>query len=396
MPSVVIHNVSELRERYEKVVVVGEGAYGRVLKATERLTKEIVALKSIPLQCDQEGFPISTIRELGQLKTFNHDNVVALRYLLLVSDNRDNWATCTESQAYLVFDYVPHDLTGIISDPGIAMNEACIKSYMQQLLRAVAHVHSFGSMHCDIKSSNVLVKYDGTVKLADFGLARFKNPNPNVSYCNNVVTRWYRPPELLLGEKRYNEKIDVWSVGCILAEFMERRPIFPGNDERDMCSRIFSMLGVPNNNTWDNVESLKLYRAMTSGIYKGPSLREHFASFSGFTVVDLLEDMLQLDPKKRISAQQALQHPWFSQLPLPSAHAIRLPTESRNEAWVKKQYAEQEKRRQHQQQQQQSVRTNPRKRNNEHLPASHAKKQQKTVRYTTTNNNTHIVTNTIH
>ncbi|KAL0478647.1 cyclin-dependent kinase [Acrasis kona] len=396
MPSVVIHNVRELRERYEKVLVVGEGAYGRVLKATERITKEIVALKSIPLcSGDKEGFPISTIREINQLKTFNHNNVLSLRYLLLVSDTKEGWATCSRSEAYLVFDYVPHDLTGIISDPGILMNEASIKSYMQQLLTAVVHVHSFGSMHCDIKSSNVLVKYDGTVKLADFGLARFKNPNPNVTYCNNVVTRWYRPPELLLGDNKYNEKIDVWAVGCILAEFMDRRPIYPGSDEKDMCARIFSMMGVPTNSTWNNVEGLKLYRVMTSGIAKGPSLRDHFASFRGFVVVDLLEALLQIDPNKRISAEQALRHPWFSQAPEPSKSALKLPTESRNESWVKKQFAEQEKRRM-QSHQQQMLRNGNRKRSIDTLNASQPppKKQQKitnTVRY-----NGHTITNTIH
>jgi serine/threonine protein kinase len=201
--------------------------------------------------------------------------------------------------------------------------------------------------------SNVLVKYDGSLKLADFGLARFKNPS-NPRYNNNVVTRWYRAPELILGSETYSEAIDVWAVGCILAEFMDRKPLFPGSDDRDMAQRIFSMLGTPTEASWPGVEKYKLYHSYAPALLRTSrsQLRQHFTTFERHVVLDLLEELLKMDPSKRITAQEALRHPWFTSSPEPDKAAVRLPKEPRNEAWLKRQFAEQQRQQQVQQQQQ--------------------------------------------
>jgi len=317
------------------------------------MTKELVALKGVPLENSDEGFPASSIREIMHLRTYHHENVLALKYILLVNKGDLTWSTASNPELYLAFEYMPHDLSGIIAEPTLTLNEAMIKGYMQQLLRAIAHVHSFGAIHCDVKSSNVLVKHDGSLKLADFGLSRFKNPiEPR--YNNNVVTRWYRSPELILGEESYTEAIDVWAVGCILAEFMARRPLFPGSDERDMAQQIFTLLGTPTEETWPGVEKMKFYNSyLPATMHNTQSmLRQHFSTFSGFVVLDLLEALLTVNPKRRITAQEALRHPWFTETPKPDKSSVRLPIESRNEAWIKKQHARQQQQAQQQAQQQ--------------------------------------------
>lgn len=213
----------------------------------------------------------------------------------------------------------------------------------------------------DALGSNILVGHDGKLKLADFGLARFKTPAKH--YTNNVVTRWYRSPELILGSESYSEAIDIWACGCILAEFMHRGPLFPGNDEREMASRVFQLLGTPTEQSWPGVSNLKLYDVYipTMQYVARSSLRQHFHTFAEYIVLDLLEQLLTVDPSKRISAQEALRHPWFTTAPEPDRQSVKLPREPRNEAWLKKRFVEQQEKQQ-QRQKRQSMPTQSRKR----------------------------------
>lgn len=322
---------------YEKIEIVGSGASGVVWKARNTETGELVALKCVPASeaCD-EGLSLNSVREVKILQGLSHPNVVEVKDVLY-DDAGD--------QVMIVFEFLNHDLSGIINDCSIDMNEAIVKSLTKQLLEAVAYIHSHNIMHRDIKSSNLLLSCDGSLKLADFGLAR-KCDLGSTGYSCNVVTRWYRAPEVLLGDSHYDFAIDIWSVGCILAELMFKTPLFPGDDEEDQLHRIFSLLGTPDYEDWPEALHLPNWSAPLFPSYS--RLYDHCQQFGANPVIDLLRQLLCLNPAKRITAAEALKHPWFSQNPITTTttddHSeessatlvFTLPESSRNEAWVRR------------------------------------------------------------
>ena len=230
-------------ERYEKVFQVGEGAYGKVYKAKDK-TKEnkYVALKCILMDFEKEGFPITAMRELMILKNLKHDNIVNL--IEIVSTKVDDK---TRGNVYLVFEYMNHDLLGILKK-GIKFKPPTIKSIFLQCLKGVNYLHNNNILHRDIKSANVLISDKGEVKIGDFGLARKFNPNipqEKNRFTNNVVTLWYRAPEILLGAKNYNFLSDVWSLGCMFVEIIIGYPPFMGQNEASQIQKIFEICGTP-------------------------------------------------------------------------------------------------------------------------------------------------------
>ena len=211
-------------DTFEMVAQIGEGTYGQVYKAKDKATQEMVALKKVRLENEKEGFPITAVREIKILRQLNHRNIVNLKEI--VTDKQDALDFRKDKGSfYLVFEYMDHDLMGLLESGLVDFNEQNNASIMKQLLDGLNYCHKKNFLHRDIKCSNILMNNRGQVKLADFGLARLYNAEDKQRpYTNKVITLWYRPPELLLGEERYGPSIDVWSCGCILGTFYHNIP----------------------------------------------------------------------------------------------------------------------------------------------------------------------------
>jgi len=294
----------ELYERLEKKPL-GEGTYGEVFKARNTRTQVIVALKRIKLDQEEEGMPSTAIREISLLKELSHPNVVKLLDVYC--------ANAASKKLYLVFEFVDMDLKRYVKSNG-CLDAATVKSFASQLLQGVECCHMNRILHRDLKPQNLLISGKGSppsLKIADFGLARaFSLPIPK--YTHEVVTVWYRAPEILLGSTLYSVPVDIWSAGCIIAEMATLTPLFPGDSEIDTIFRIFRKLGTPTEAEWKGVSALPDMKASFPkwkhrGWDKIPRMTEIFGS----TGISVVADMLRYDPKERISARRALQHPYF-------------------------------------------------------------------------------------
>ncbi|XP_046440413.1 cyclin-dependent kinase 17-like isoform X2 [Daphnia pulex] len=287
-------------ETYTKLDKLGEGTYATVYKGKSRLTDNLVALKEIRLE-HEEGAPCTAIREVSLLKDLRHANIVTLHDIVH-----------TEKSLTLVFEYLEKDLKQYMDDCGSILSMNNVKIFLYQLLRGLAYCHRRRILHRDLKPQNLLINDKGELKLADFGLARAKSV-PTKTYSNEVVTLWYRPPDVLLGSTEYSTPIDMWGVGCIFFEMASGRPLFPGSTVEDQLQLIFSLLGTPTEETWAGIhgnEDFLSYRfdhcAPQSLIHRAPRL-----DGDG---LDLLNKFLSYEAKKRISAQDAMRHPYFRSL----------------------------------------------------------------------------------
>lgn len=224
---------------------------------------------------------------------------------------------------YLVFEYMDHDLMGLLLSGEVQFSEGNIAHIMNQLLEGLHYCHNNDFLHRDIKCSNILVNNDGQVKLADFGLARlYSSKDTNRPYTNKVITLWYRPPELLLGEERYGKPVDVWSCGCILGELFTKEPMFRGGTELAQLEKIFAVCGAPTMTSWPDARELRDYSNYKPKKMYTRRLRSEYAKLPP-KALDLLDNMLLLDPKKRTSAEEALQHDWFKSVKLEPANLPR-------------------------------------------------------------------------
>lgn len=290
-------------EKYEKISKLGEGTFGVVYKAKNNFTNEIVALKKIRKQQDEEGIPSSALREIALLKELSHVNIVKLIEVIN-----------TIKKLTLVFEYVPRDLKKIIDDTndGRGLNKLTVKSYLYQLVRGVHHIHKHKILHRDLKPGNLLVTDNGIVKIADFGLARGCGI-PVTNYSNEVVTLWYRPPDVLLGSKDYMMTIDMWSIGCIFAEMVTGKALFTGLNDSDQVKKIFKIIGTPSNEDFPDMKKLSGWNAEEYDEYPPQDLKQYVPTLEdeGFK---LLTAMLQANPDKRISTENALTHPYFDEI----------------------------------------------------------------------------------
>ncbi|XP_012968751.1 cyclin-dependent kinase 3 isoform X2 [Mesocricetus auratus] len=286
-------------DSFQKVQKIGEGTYGVVYKARNKATGQLVALKKIRLDAETEGVPSTAIREISLLKELKHPNIVKLLDVVH-----------REKKLYLVFEFLTQDLKKHMdSTPTSELPLHVVKSYLSQLLQGLDFCHCHRVIHRDLKPQNLLINEFGAIKLADFGLARAFGV-PMRTYTHEVVTLWYRAPEILLGSKFYSTAVDVWSIGCIFAEMVTGKPLFPGDSEIDQLFRIFRTLGTPSEATWPGVSQLPDFQ----GSFPRWTRRrlEEIVPSLGPEGKDLLLHLLQYDPSQRISAKTALAHPYFS------------------------------------------------------------------------------------
>ncbi|XP_062891332.1 cyclin-dependent kinase 17-like isoform X4 [Mobula hypostoma] len=287
-------------ETYVKLDKLGEGTYATVYKGRSKLTDNLVALKEIRLE-HEEGAPCTAIREVSLLKDLKHANIVTLHDIIH-----------TEKSLTLVFEYLDKDLKQYLEDCGNVINIHNVKLFLFQLLRGLAYCHHRKVLHRDLKPQNLLINEKGELKLADFGLARAKSV-PTKTYSNEVVTLWYRPPDVLLGSTEYSTQIDMWGVGCIFYEMATGRPLFPGSTVEEELHFIFRVLGTPTEATWPGILANEDFRSYNYPKYRPEPLVNHAPRLDP-EGLDLLSKLLQFEGKKRISAQQAMKHPHFHSL----------------------------------------------------------------------------------
>eukprot|EP00794_Sanderia_malayensis_P012793 gene12793-14105_t len=286
---------------YEKLEKIGEGTYGVVYKARRRHDDKMVALKKIRLDSEDDGVPSTAIREISLLKEMKAHPCIVKLLTVLHEDSR----------LYLVFEYLMMDLKKYFDTVKGPLDKMLVKSYLYQLCSGIEYCHKHRIVHRDLKPQNLLIDENGLIKIADFGLGRAVGI-PLRAYTHEVVTLWYRCPEVLLGCKRYAAGIDTWSIGTIFAEMVNKKPIFQGDSEIDELFKIFQILGTPTNDDWEGVEQLQAYKKQ----FPKWSRKKLSTIVPGLEKagIDLLEKFLIYDPASRISARKAMNHPYFFDL----------------------------------------------------------------------------------
>ncbi|XP_028823198.1 cyclin-dependent kinase 17-like isoform X2 [Denticeps clupeoides] len=287
-------------ETYIKLDKLGEGTYATVFKGRSKLTDNLVALKEIRLE-HEEGAPCTAIREVSLLKDLKHANIVTLHDIVH-----------TEKSLTLVFEYLDKDLKQYMDDCGNIMSMHNVKVFLFQILRGLAYCHRRKVLHRDLKPQNLLINDRGELKLADFGLARAKSV-PTKTYSNEVVTLWYRPPDVLLGSSEYSTQIDMWGVGCIFYEMAAGRPLFPGSTVEDELHLIFRLLGTPTEERWPGISSIEEFKSYNFPKYRPQPFINHAPRLE-IDGIDLLLSFLRYECKKRISADEAMKQPYFRSL----------------------------------------------------------------------------------
>lgn len=302
-------------QRYELCRKLGEGSYGIVYKALDKYTGDTVALKVLKFDhIEKDGIPSNLLREISILKSLNHINLISLK------DVRTSTVPL-----YLAFEYIDFDLAKLL-DRSAYISPNLLRSYAFQMLAGIYYLHSHRIIHRDIKPENMLITKKGVLKICDFGMARYFAV-PMRPYTKGVVTLWYKAPELIIGGF-YELSIDIWSVGCILFEMITNVPLFPGEGQMDQINKIFSTLGTPSEDEYPGVrDKLKQKFNMDIPDYKGCDLAEMMSGADDL-LIDLVMRMLRFDPMKRISAKEALNHPYFNDI-MPEMRKICLGTESK-------------------------------------------------------------------
>ncbi|MBA0854229.1 hypothetical protein Goshw_027843 [Gossypium schwendimanii] len=291
-------------DTFEKIDKIGSGTYSNVYKAKDMVTNNIVALKKVRFDNLEPESVKFMAREILILRRLDHPNVVKLEGLVT------SRMSCS---LYLVFQYMEHDLAGLVASPIVKFTEPQVKCYIHQLLSGLEHCHNRGVLHRDIKGSNLLIDDEGVLKIADFGLATFFDPNRKHLMTSRVVTLWYRAPELLLGATDYGVGVDLWSAGCILAELFAGRPVMPGRTEVEQLHKIYKLCGSPSDEYW------KKYKLPNATLFKPREpykrcIQETFKDFPPSSLF-LIDTLLAIDPAERLTATAALRSEFFTAEP---------------------------------------------------------------------------------
>ncbi|XP_055813353.1 cyclin-dependent kinase G-2-like [Solanum dulcamara] len=309
-------------DEFERLNRIDEGTYGVVYRAKDKKTGEIVALKKVKMEKEREGFPLTSLREINILISLHHPSIVDVKEVVVGS---------SLDSIFMVMEYMEHDLKALMETMKQPFTQSEVKCLMLQLFHGVKYLHDNWVLHRDLKTSNLLLNNRGELKICDFGLAR-QYGSPLKPYTHLVVTLWYRAPELLLGAKQYSTAIDMWSLGCIMAEMLSKEPLFNGKTEVDQIDKIFRILGTPNETIWPGFSKLPGVK-VNFVKHQFNNLRKRFqksTAFMGLPVLseaglDLLNKLLTYDPEKRITADAALNHEWFREVPLPKSKEF-MPT----------------------------------------------------------------------
>ncbi|EGU82198.1 hypothetical protein FOXB_07258 [Fusarium oxysporum f. sp. conglutinans Fo5176] len=340
---------------YELLGKLGEGTFGEVHRARLRKTGTLVALKKIIMHHEKDGvcrrttppknytddhkFPITALREIKLLKLLSHKNILRLEDMAIEHPTRQTRSADKRKKpiVYMATPYMDHDLSGLLDNPSVHFKEPQIKCYMLQLLEGLRYLHDSRILHRDMKAANLLINNQGILQIADFGLARhYEGDVPKAGqaygpgrrdYTGLVVTRWYRPPELLLQLRQYTPAIDVWGVGCVLGEMLFGKPILAGESDAHQLDMIWDLMGSPNEDNMPGWKQLPGADHLSPRPRTG-NLQNRFREY-GSGAVSLLKELLKLDWRTRINAVDALQHPWFKMAPLPlEPHEIPVYEES--------------------------------------------------------------------
>ncbi|KAM3727081.1 Cyclin-dependent kinase [Dirofilaria immitis] len=310
-------------ENFQQFEKIGEGAYGVVYKAIEQRFKKPAAIKMIDLD-EEEGIPATTVREISLLRELQHPNIVSLNKVIF-----------DEHQIYLIFEFVEMDLRryiDLIADDE-TMDRTKQKFFLYQILQGICYCHQRRILHRDLKPENILVNAKDTIKLADFGLARVIGI-PVRAYTQEIVTLWYRAPEILLGTKLYSMEIDIWSIGCIYAEMASKITLFMGDSEIAQIFAIFRIMSTPTEETWRGVSNLPHY-SIKFPQWKKCSLQKILSKYMDSGGLKILQAMLTYNPAERISAKKLLKDPYFNDVnreELPAGDydgTLKLPSEIR-------------------------------------------------------------------
>ncbi|EDQ92672.1 uncharacterized protein MONBRDRAFT_13866, partial [Monosiga brevicollis MX1] len=247
--------------QFDLVNEVGQGTYGQVSKARIKNTDQLVALKMLKMEADRDGFPVTALREIKILRQLRHESIINL--IGIVADVHSNRDLLKRKPAafYLVFEYMEHDLYGLLSSKQCTLDQEQIRYLMFQLMDGLRYCHAKHFIHRDIKGANLLVDNQCRLKIADFGLARLYEDRSR-AYTNNVITLWYRPPELLYGAEVYGPEVDVWSAGCILGEFFLCRPMFRAGTEIEQLHAISMACGTPDPTNWPEAQNLPAFKTL--------------------------------------------------------------------------------------------------------------------------------------
>ena len=297
---------------YKVTKGLGQGAYGSVASAVHIASGESIAIKKVSNVFTKRILTKRALRELKLLRHFRgHKNITCLYDLDITNPSAFN-------EVYLYEELMEADLHAIIRS-GQPLTDAHFQSFIYQTLCGLKYIHSANVLHRDLKPGNLLVNADCELKICDFGLARGFDPDQNTVMSGQqefmteyVATRWYRAPEIMLSHQNYNTAIDLWSVGCILAELLGRRPIFKGSDYVDQLNQILYYIGTPSETMLRRVASPRAQQYIRSLPFKAPVPFEQLYPQATPLAIDMLRRLLSFDPSQRITCDEALEHPYLA------------------------------------------------------------------------------------
>ncbi|XP_045473180.1 mitogen-activated protein kinase 1 [Harmonia axyridis] len=298
--------IFEVGPRYTNLSYIGEGAYGMVVSAFDQVTNTKVAIKKIS-PFEHQTYCQRTLREIKILTRFKHENIIDIRDILravTIDSMKD---------VYIVQCLMETDLYKLLKSQRLSNDHICY--FLYQILRGLKYIHSANVLHRDLKPSNLLLNTTCDLKICDFGLARVADPDHDHTgfLTEYVATRWYRAPEIMLNSKGYTKSIDIWSVGCILAEMLSNKPIFPGKHYLDQLNHILGILGSPSQEDLDSIINVKAKSYLQSLPYKPKIPWAKLYPNADPKALDLLDKMLTFNPHRRIEVEEALAHPYLEQ-----------------------------------------------------------------------------------
>ncbi|CAF1089601.1 unnamed protein product [Rotaria sordida] len=296
--------IFDVGPRYTNLKYIGEGAYGMVVSAHDNETSQRIAIKKLS-PFEHQCFCQRTLREIKIIARFKHENIINILDILhsnVFEQMKD---------IYLVQQLMECDMCKLIKYQKLSPEHVCYLLY--QILRGLKYIHSANVLHRDLKPSNLLLNTNCDLKICDFGLARVADPSfdHNGVLTEYVATRWYRAPEIMLNARVYNKPIDVWSVGCILAEMIDGKPLFPGKHYIDQLNLILNVVGSPDEHDLATIINEKARNYIAS---LKPRVKQPFTILfpnSDKNALDLLDRLLTFDPNKRIDVSDALTHPYL-------------------------------------------------------------------------------------